>query len=186
MDYLIRRAVPGDAEEMVAVLRSIVAEKVYTAIDRPWPVEGQRSYLSSLSTREAVHVAEQVCDSGTEQQSGSAKLLQANGFLRVRKAGQAGENRRAGRRRGFIRTVLVRETACLSLQSPSLTFLESKFESKLHDSHWIAKTPNLAHAGSVRRELIRIAEADSTGIAKERRVCGIDGFCTELEIEPFL
>jgi L-amino acid N-acyltransferase YncA len=58
MDYLIRRAVPGDAEEMVAVLRSIVAEKVYTAIDRPWPVEGQRSYLSSLSTREAVHVAE--------------------------------------------------------------------------------------------------------------------------------
>lgn len=56
--YAIRRATVADAEEIVEILRGISSEQVYTAIDQPWSTDQQRHYLSSLSTREAIHVAE--------------------------------------------------------------------------------------------------------------------------------
>lgn len=59
---LIRRATGSDAEGIVAILRQIVSERVYSAIDDPWSVDEERSYLESLSPREAVHVA--VADDG--------------------------------------------------------------------------------------------------------------------------
>ena len=54
----VRMATAEDAEAIVAVLEGIVAERVYTAIEKPWSVEEQRQYLLSLSPREAFHVAE--------------------------------------------------------------------------------------------------------------------------------
>lgn len=56
-DFSIRSASPQDAAGIVAVLEGIAAERVYSAIDRPWSVEQQRHYLESLSSREAFHVA---------------------------------------------------------------------------------------------------------------------------------
>ena len=54
---LIRRATGRDAERIVAILRKISSERVHSAIDEPWSVDEERSYLESLSPREAVHVA---------------------------------------------------------------------------------------------------------------------------------
>ena len=56
-DYEIRIATPDDAPGITAVLKDITTERSHSAIDRPWPVEEQRSYLRSRSTRETFHVA---------------------------------------------------------------------------------------------------------------------------------
>ena len=53
----IRRATEADAFGLVTILEGIAAERVHSAIDVVWPVEKQRTYLASLSDREAVHVA---------------------------------------------------------------------------------------------------------------------------------
>jgi ribosomal protein S18 acetylase RimI-like enzyme len=53
----IRRAFPADAGGIAAVLTVIAAERIHSAIDRPWTVEEERRYLESLSPRETVHVA---------------------------------------------------------------------------------------------------------------------------------
>lgn len=55
--YEIRRATERDAEAVARVLHEVVSERVHSAIDRAWTAEEQRSYLKSLSGREAVHVA---------------------------------------------------------------------------------------------------------------------------------
>jgi ribosomal protein S18 acetylase RimI-like enzyme len=53
----IRPAVPDDAAAIASVLATVAAERVHSAIDRAWTVEQERSYLESLSPREAIHVA---------------------------------------------------------------------------------------------------------------------------------
>jgi ribosomal-protein-alanine N-acetyltransferase len=53
----IRRATADDADGVAMVLRSVVSERVHSAIDAAWTPEQQRSYLESLSSREAFHVA---------------------------------------------------------------------------------------------------------------------------------
>jgi L-amino acid N-acyltransferase YncA len=53
----IRRALPEDAPEIVAVLAAVVAERVHSAIDGVWTVEQERAYVESLSPREVVHLA---------------------------------------------------------------------------------------------------------------------------------
>jgi L-amino acid N-acyltransferase YncA len=53
----IRRALPDDAAAIVAVLATVVAERVHSAIDCAWTVEQERSYLESLSPREVIYVA---------------------------------------------------------------------------------------------------------------------------------
>ena len=53
----VRRASPGDAEAIARVIATVAAERVYSAIERAWPVDEQRTYLASLSSREAFHVA---------------------------------------------------------------------------------------------------------------------------------
>lgn len=55
---VIRRAVEADAAAIVAIIEGIASERIYTAIDRPWPADRQRQHLIALSPREAVHVAE--------------------------------------------------------------------------------------------------------------------------------
>jgi ribosomal protein S18 acetylase RimI-like enzyme len=53
----IRRALTADAAGIAAVLATIAAERIHSAIDRAWTVEEERRYLESLSPREALHVA---------------------------------------------------------------------------------------------------------------------------------
>jgi ribosomal protein S18 acetylase RimI-like enzyme len=54
---VIRRATAHDAAGIVAVLEAITAERVYSAIDKVWSVDGEARYISGLSSREAIHVA---------------------------------------------------------------------------------------------------------------------------------
>jgi ribosomal protein S18 acetylase RimI-like enzyme len=56
--YRVRRAGADDADGISAVLRTVAAERVHSAIDRAWSVEDQRRYLATLSPRDAFHVAE--------------------------------------------------------------------------------------------------------------------------------
>jgi RimJ/RimL family protein N-acetyltransferase len=55
--FRIHRATVDDGDGVAAVLRSVVAERVHSAIDQAWTADQQRSYLESLSNREAFHVA---------------------------------------------------------------------------------------------------------------------------------
>jgi L-amino acid N-acyltransferase YncA len=55
--FSVRRASPEDAEGIATVLSHIASERVYSAIDQPWPSEQQRRYLESLSEREVFHIA---------------------------------------------------------------------------------------------------------------------------------
>ncbi len=59
---VIRQATAHDASGIVAVMKTIAAERVYSAIDQPWDVATQARYIQSLSAREAIHVA--VADTG--------------------------------------------------------------------------------------------------------------------------
>ena len=56
--FAIPTATGADAEAIIAILEGIAAERIYTAINRPWSADQQRQYLQSLSAREAIHVAE--------------------------------------------------------------------------------------------------------------------------------
>lgn len=56
-DTHIRRASTADAVGISKVLEAVVSERVHSAIDRAWTEEEQRTYLASLSDREAFHVA---------------------------------------------------------------------------------------------------------------------------------
>jgi len=53
----VERAGPDDAPGIVQVLATVVAERIFSAIDTVCTVEQEASYLASLSPREALHVA---------------------------------------------------------------------------------------------------------------------------------
>jgi RimJ/RimL family protein N-acetyltransferase len=53
----IRRASLEDAEGIARVLHAVAGERIHSAIERAWTAAEQRTYLASLSTREAFHVA---------------------------------------------------------------------------------------------------------------------------------
>src|SRR5262245_33402493 len=54
---LIRRASLEDAEGIARVLDAVAGERIHSAIERAWTAAEQRTYLASLSSREAFHVA---------------------------------------------------------------------------------------------------------------------------------
>jgi L-amino acid N-acyltransferase YncA len=58
----VRRATDQDAEGIARIMHAVASERVHSAIDRAWTVEQERSYLASLSPREAFHVA--IAESG--------------------------------------------------------------------------------------------------------------------------
>jgi 8-oxo-dGTP pyrophosphatase MutT (NUDIX family)/L-amino acid N-acyltransferase YncA len=53
----VRGARPDDAAAIVAILDPIIATGAYTAIDTPFPVEEERSYIAGLPERAIFHVA---------------------------------------------------------------------------------------------------------------------------------
>ncbi|HIE38704.1 MAG TPA: hypothetical protein EYH30_00135 [Anaerolineales bacterium] len=58
MRVAIRRATPDDAEDLSAIWEVVCAERVYTAVDRPFTPQQEREYIASLSDREAIFLAE--------------------------------------------------------------------------------------------------------------------------------
>ncbi|HHS98126.1 MAG TPA: GNAT family N-acetyltransferase [Chloroflexi bacterium] len=58
MEIHIHRATPDDAGAISAIWEVICAERVHSAVNRPFTPEQVRQYLTSLSDREGVFVAE--------------------------------------------------------------------------------------------------------------------------------
>lgn len=58
MEIEIRRATVDDAQAISAIWEVICAERVYTAVSRPFTAEQEREYIASLSEREAIFLAE--------------------------------------------------------------------------------------------------------------------------------
>ncbi len=58
MEAQVRKATVDDAEQVSAVLNSVIAEGVLTLFDRPFSVEEERTFISALGTRSALYVAE--------------------------------------------------------------------------------------------------------------------------------
>ncbi|MGD8996904.1 MAG: GNAT family N-acetyltransferase [Anaerolineae bacterium] len=58
MQIDIRRATPKDAEAISAVWKVVCAERIYTAVDRPFTPQQERHYIVSLSDREGIFLAE--------------------------------------------------------------------------------------------------------------------------------
>lgn len=62
MEYRIRRATPEDAASIVAILETVVRQRVHSAIVQVWPVAQLARYLESLSERETFQIAERLVD----------------------------------------------------------------------------------------------------------------------------
>jgi ribosomal protein S18 acetylase RimI-like enzyme len=58
MSIAIRRAAPADAEAISAVWEAICAERVYTAVHRPFTPQQEREYIAALSDREGIFLGE--------------------------------------------------------------------------------------------------------------------------------
>ena len=58
MSITIRRATPEDARAISAIWDVVCAERIYTAVSRPFTPEQEREYIAALSDREGVFVAE--------------------------------------------------------------------------------------------------------------------------------
>jgi ribosomal protein S18 acetylase RimI-like enzyme len=58
MQVTIRRATAEDAEAISAIWEIVCAERVYTAVNRPFTPQQERDYIASLSDREGVFLAE--------------------------------------------------------------------------------------------------------------------------------
>ena len=58
MQITIRRATPDDAEALSAIWKVVCAERVYTAVNRPFTPQQERVYIASLSHREGIFLAE--------------------------------------------------------------------------------------------------------------------------------
>jgi L-amino acid N-acyltransferase YncA len=56
--FTIRRATEADASAIASIIAGVAAERIYSAITVPWSVAEQQAYLSGLSQREAIHLAE--------------------------------------------------------------------------------------------------------------------------------
>lgn len=58
MNILIRKATVDDARQVADVMNSVIAEGKHTIFDRPFSVEEETKFISSLGSRSALHVAE--------------------------------------------------------------------------------------------------------------------------------
>jgi L-amino acid N-acyltransferase YncA len=59
MQATIRRATVEDAAAISSIWEAVCSERVYTAVNRPFTPEQERSYIASLSDREGLFVAEE-------------------------------------------------------------------------------------------------------------------------------
>jgi ribosomal protein S18 acetylase RimI-like enzyme len=57
MQITVRRATPDDAEVISAIWEVVCAERVFTAVSRPFTPQQERDYIMSLSEREGIFLA---------------------------------------------------------------------------------------------------------------------------------
>ena len=62
LQWLIRNAIPDDAEGIVSVFNPIIESRSFTLFDTPFTVEAERSYIAALSERDIFHVAVRASD----------------------------------------------------------------------------------------------------------------------------
>jgi ribosomal protein S18 acetylase RimI-like enzyme len=58
LELQIREAMPKDAKSISNIWEVICAERIYTSVDKAFTAQQEREYISSLSPREAIFVAE--------------------------------------------------------------------------------------------------------------------------------
>lgn len=58
MQATVRRATAKDAKAISAVWDVVCAERIYTAVNRPFTPQQEREYIASLSDRESIFLAE--------------------------------------------------------------------------------------------------------------------------------
>jgi L-amino acid N-acyltransferase YncA len=58
MQITIRHATTDDAEAISTIWEVVCAERVYTAVNRPFTPQQERDYIASLSDREGIFLAE--------------------------------------------------------------------------------------------------------------------------------
>ncbi len=58
LEVKIRKATPDDAESISHIWEVVCAERIYTAVSTPFTVKQESEYISSLSEREGIFVAE--------------------------------------------------------------------------------------------------------------------------------
>jgi L-amino acid N-acyltransferase YncA len=58
IDFIIREAVPGDAEGVVKIMNPIIEAGVFTVLENPITVEGERSYIENFPQRGVILVAQ--------------------------------------------------------------------------------------------------------------------------------
>lgn len=58
MEISIRKATAQDAEEVSNIWATICSERIYSAVTKPFTPQQERKYISSLSDREGIFVAE--------------------------------------------------------------------------------------------------------------------------------
>jgi L-amino acid N-acyltransferase YncA len=56
-EFMIRDAVPEDAEQLVAILNPIIEAGTSTALDTPYTVEEEREFIAAFPERGVFHVA---------------------------------------------------------------------------------------------------------------------------------
>jgi ribosomal protein S18 acetylase RimI-like enzyme len=117
---VIRRATEADAEAIIAILQGIALERIYTAIDKPWSADRQRQYLVSLSSREAVHVAE---TAGNEIIGYQPLELWAPTLNSMAHVGQIGTFLRPDWRRRGVGEALFSNTVAFARQRDYLKFV---------------------------------------------------------------
>jgi L-amino acid N-acyltransferase YncA len=62
MELVIRDATPADAAGIVAVFNPIIEARSFTMFDTPFSIEGERSYIEGLTSRDIFHVAVRTSD----------------------------------------------------------------------------------------------------------------------------
>jgi len=58
LEVKIRKATPDDAESISQIWEVVCAERIYTAVSTPFTAKQENEYISSLSEREGIFVAE--------------------------------------------------------------------------------------------------------------------------------
>ena len=58
MNIRIRTATVEDSRQVAAVMNTVIAEGKYTIFDKPFSEDEERSFIASLGSRSALHVAE--------------------------------------------------------------------------------------------------------------------------------
>ncbi|MGI8743173.1 MAG: GNAT family N-acetyltransferase [Bryobacteraceae bacterium] len=160
--FVIRKATEADAEAIIAILKGIASERIYTAINRPWSADQQRQHLASLSAREAIHVAE----TGRQAIIGYQALeLWAPTLDSIAHVGQIGTFLRPEWRRRGIGEALFQSTVVFALRRDFLKLVIQVRSSNV-PAQFFYKKLGFRECGRLTRQ-VRIGEQEDDEIIME-------------------